>query len=246
MPTLPGYYQAHSRPARFGRISPIGFGTGGIGMVALGLAQVFPSRPAVDILNATGVLAFLVGFGDWALASLVGPPPARDPAAPADAVRELGQTLTFGTDRQLLVALLLDTAGFTLLSYVYPPPGGMPWLRVLFIAMFAAATVVMTALVVRSRTLGIRIDDAGVYGSPLPWSRCFVAWDHIVGAHTMAADEVSTKVVLELPQEPGRGSASRRITAGYLRAGSQQVCDAITADPRFRGARPVPAAAAEG
>ncbi|WP_141823973.1 hypothetical protein [Humibacillus xanthopallidus] len=220
-------------------MSPVGFGASGIGMVAMGLAQVFPLSPVVDILSAAGVLAFLVGLGDVALASLVGPPPARDPAASADAVRQLGQTLTFGSDRQLLVALLLGTTGFSLVSYVFPPPGGMAWVRVLFVAMWLASTVAMAVLVVRSGSLGIRIDDLGVYGSPLPWSRCFVAWDQIVGAHVMATDSVMTKVVLELPEEPGRASRSRRITAGYLLAGSQQVCDAITADPRFRGARRV-------
>ncbi|WP_076260783.1 hypothetical protein [Intrasporangium flavum] len=248
MGSLEGYYWTHSRPGRLGRISPVGFGAFGVAGAAAGLAQtVSSSGVAFSALMAVGCVSFLLMVCDMVVAGLVG----RPPAPVRGAVRPLGQTRTFSSDRQLLVGLTLGVAGAALTGYGFPPPSGAPWLRTVFVPLFAVAAAIGAVLTVRSRSLAVRIDDAGVHGNTLPWGRRFATWEQIAGASTQAyADSPGAWLVLQLREESEgpvvatsggwnspkpAGRRTCRIMTAYLLASSQEVCEAITGDPMFRG-----------
>lgn len=240
MSGVEAYYWEHAREFSYGRISPLGLGAGGCGLLAMGLAMTLQHAGGVfDALVAACVLGMLLFLADLAVAAMVGPRPANR----VPVVRGPGQTLTFATDRQVVVASLLCGGGMGMSVYGGTTTGLIPGSPIV-VAVVAAVVVLWGGVwVAKSRGLRVTVDDSGVRDDTVPFRHRVATWDRIVSASVFATTPGTGQVVLRLrpapapagsAEAPGGGSKRLRISCPTLTVSADELLQIITADPMSR------------
>lgn len=240
MSGVEAYYRAHAREFSYGRVSPLGLSAGSFGFAAMGPAMMLQHAGGVyDVLMTAGVLGIVLFFVDVGVAAMVGPRPSdRVPV-----VRGPGQTLTFTTDRQVVVAAVLSAAGGGMAVYGETRSGLIPGSPVV-VAVVAAVMVLWGGCwVAMSRGLRVTVDDSGLRDDTVPFRHRVASWDRIVSASVFATTPGTGQVVLKLrpapapaghPQPTGGGGKRLRISCPTLTVSADDLLQVITADPMFR------------
>src|SRR5690242_5317113 len=240
MSGVEAYYRAHARAFTYGRVSPLGLSAGSFGLAAGGMAMTLQHAGGVyDALMAAGVLGMLLFLVDVGVAAMVGPRPTdRVPVA-----RGPGQTLTFTTDRQFVLAAVLSAAGGGMAVFGETRSGLIPGSPVV-VAVIAAVVVLWGGVwAAKSRGLTVTVDDDGVRDDTVPFRHRVATWDRIVAASVFATTPGTGQVVLKLrpapaptgsPHATGGGIKRLRISCPTLTVSADDLLQIITADLMFR------------
>lgn len=240
MSGVEAYYWAHAREFTYGRVSPLGLYAGSVGFAAIGLAMMFQQAGGVyDALMASGFLGALLFWVDFGVAAIVGPRPAR--GVPAG--RGPGQTRTFTSDRQVVVATLFAAVGSGVAVCGMTTIGLLAGSPVVVAAVTVVAAGWAGVLVAKSRGLTVTIDDRGIRDDTFPFRHRVATWDRIESASVFSLPPAS-QVILELRSAPGKAGSPQswvngrrkrlRIPCSYLTVSAGELLQIITADPMFR------------